>query len=211
MSAIKTVSLAGIKDALLRLSANIVGDSSKSILPFIPRPIRYLLVLLLVVNARSFPFAWHCEFPYVWVIFMPINLVQSDRMFSPVAYLRFKWWTVKLLGQSRDKWLDSRQKIGRNPFSPNICTPYKSWASPDESDYNIHLSNSSYAKTLDAVRMNCALECFLALFRDGGWIALGGTHFDYIREIPIGASYEVRSSFGSWDGKWVRRDVHFGH
>lgn len=126
-------------------------------------------------------------------------------MFGPIAYLRFKWWTVKLFSsQTKDKWLDLRQPIGRNPFTYPVCAPYKSWASPDESDYNMHLSNSSYAKTLDSVRVNCALECFLAFFRDGGWIALGGTNFNYIREIPIGAHYEVRSSIGSWDSKWVR-------
>ncbi|KLO12162.1 hypothetical protein SCHPADRAFT_875833 [Schizopora paradoxa] len=185
MSSIQTISLTGVRNALKSLGELVWGDSSKSILPFIPRPIRYLVVLLLIVNARSFPFTWHY------------------RMFSPVAFLRLNWWIVRLSGQSKEKWLDSRQPIGRSPFSPNICKPYKSWASPDESDYNIHLSNSSYAKTLDAVRLNCALECFLAFFRDGGWIALGGTHFNFIREIPIGASYEVRSTFGSWDGKWM--------
>lgn len=201
-----------VKEAFVRLGALIFGDSSRSILPFVPRPVRYLLLLLLLVNARSFPLTWHCELQIVKQFSLIIDLVQSDRMFSPVARLRFKWWSLKLTlssAQSKEKWLDSRQPIGLNPFSAAVYTPYSSWASPDESDYNMHLSNSSYAKTLDAVRLNCALEYFLAFFRDGGWIALGGTHFNFIREIPIGAHYDVRSSFGAWDGKWVRRVVSF--
>lgn len=109
----------------------------------------------------------------------------------------------------------------------------------DESDFNGHLSNSSYAKvscgiifedqsplftqrkTLDAARFKAALELFPMLFRAGGWIALAGefsasgialfdlilylaTHYNFIREIPMLASYEIRMSTASWDQKWVR-------
>ena len=42
----------------LRLSG---GNASQSILPFIPRPIRFLLFLILLLNCRSFPFLWHSE------------------------------------------------------------------------------------------------------------------------------------------------------
>ncbi len=60
--------------------------------------------------------------------------------------------------------------------------------------------------------------------RTGGWVALAGksgfshpeerhvsdmwcllgTHFHFIREIPILARYEVRSQIVGWDHKWVR-------
>lgn len=29
------------------------------------------------------------------------------------------------------------------------------------------------------------------------------THYNFIREIPILAQYEVRVSIGTWDQKWV--------
>jgi hypothetical protein len=33
------------------------------------------------------------------------------------------------------------------------------------------------------------------------------THFDFIREIPIWAKYEVRITIGAWDHKWVRANI----
>lgn len=38
-----------------------MANSSKSILPFIPRSIRYALLVVLLANVRSWPFVWHCE------------------------------------------------------------------------------------------------------------------------------------------------------
>jgi hypothetical protein len=79
--------------------------------------------------------------------------------------------------------------------------------------------------------MKSALVLFPYYVRTGGWIALAGklssplpskekvkieqrhvsdtwcspgTHFHFIREIPILARYEVRSQIVGWDHKWVR-------
>jgi hypothetical protein len=74
--------------------------------------------------------------------------------------------------------------------------------------------------------MKSALMIFPYYVRTGGWIALAGkrflsspkektkptarftcspgTHFHFIREIPILARYEVRSQIVGWDHKWVR-------
>lgn len=81
---------------------------------------------------------------------------------------------------------------------------YKTWVSPDDTDYNIHLSNSCYSKLLDMVRMKFALATLTPAFREGCWIALGATHARFIREIPSGKNYEVRVYTGGWDEKWVR-------
>lgn len=116
---------------------------------------------------------------------------------------------------------------------------------PDDCDFNLHLSNSCYAKvspgrsvtsvashghilqSLDCARLQHALKCFPTLFRTGGWMALGGellvtlhavlfslncsfslfslgTHYNFLREIPILSRYEVRVSIAAWDNKWVR-------
>ncbi|KAL0578676.1 hypothetical protein V5O48_003296 [Marasmius crinis-equi] len=39
--------------------------------------------------------------------------------------------------------------------------------------------------------------------RTDGWMSLAGTHFHFIREIPMMARYEIRVSFVTWDQKWV--------
>jgi hypothetical protein len=100
-----------------------------------------------------------------------------------------------------DEWWDSISPIGEDPF--RMVVPYSSWASLDECDFNGHLSNSSYAKTLDTARFKTALGMFPMFFRAGGCVPLSGTHYHFIREIPMLASYEVRTSIAAWDQKWL--------
>ncbi len=73
----------------------------------------------------------------------------------------------------------------------------------DESDFLGHLSNSSYAKICDMVRFKAALQFFPLFFGVGGWMPLAATHYDFIRELPMFAPYEVRLTIHSWDHKWV--------
>ena len=59
-------------------------------------------------------------------------------------------------------------------------------------------------------------------FRADGWMPLSGkfytkiiyydiliffkgTHYHFIREIPMLSCYEVRTSIAAWDQKWVRQ------
>ena len=32
---------------------------------------------------------------------------------------------------------------------------------------------------------------------------LGGAHYNFIREIPYGINYEIRTTIGGWEDKWV--------
>ncbi|KAG6846619.1 hypothetical protein H0H93_012814, partial [Arthromyces matolae] len=57
-------------------------------------------------------------------------------------------------------------------------------------------------ETLDSARFKAALEMFPRFFAAGGWMALAATHYNFIREIPMLSSYEVRMSIGGWDHKW---------
>lgn len=87
----------------------------------------------------------------------------------------------------------------------------------------MHISNSSYAKNLDPVRMKVLMAWFPIFLSDGWWIGLAGVcnncflilrvtglntiaaHYHYIREIPIGVKYQIRVSIGGWENdKWVR-------
>ncbi|KAM6491308.1 hypothetical protein JOM56_013547 [Amanita muscaria] len=162
------------------------------LLTHLPRFLKYIVYLLLFLNVRSFPFAWHL------------------RVFRPVVAIRLSYLMVKLrtLFMSRrqsegeeDKWVDNICPVGQDPFTTQVS--YYSWASFDDSDGNMHLSNSSYAKTCDAAGLGGALKVFPMLFHLGGYMALAATHFEFIKEIPILASYEVRVTIGSWDQKWM--------
>ncbi|KAJ3571317.1 hypothetical protein NP233_g3830 [Leucocoprinus birnbaumii] len=102
------------------------------------------------------------------------------------AYHLVLWWTMfyseKAQAKQIDEWLDARLSIGEDPFDKTWV--YKTRASSlgirapaiDDSDYNNHLNNSSYAKIC--------------------------THFIYLKENPMMAEYEVRTSLASWDQKW---------
>ncbi|EJD06307.1 uncharacterized protein FOMMEDRAFT_16925 [Fomitiporia mediterranea MF3/22] len=187
MSLASISSLSPIRDFVANL---LRGDASRSIVPFIPRPLRLLFLIVLILNCRSLPFVWHL------------------RVFRPVLYIRLKRWFLSFSSKkTQEAWFDSLCPIGRSPFE--LKSVYTTWASLDESDYNIHLSNSSYAKVLDMLRLKYALSHMVTVFRDGCWLALGATSLRFMREIPMGTKYEVRMYFGSWDSKWIYAIARF--
>ncbi|KAG2159162.1 uncharacterized protein EDB93DRAFT_1118583 [Suillus bovinus] len=153
---------------------------------------KYIFLVLLFVNCRSLPFAWHI------------------RVFLPVLRLRLQYYLLRLRILFKPKevrakiladWGEDLCPIGANPFE--LVSIHRSWTSVDDVDYNGHLSNSSYAKALDAARLKLVLKTVPAFARSGGWMALGSTHFHFIREIPFLSSYEIRLSIGAWDNKWM--------
>ncbi|KAF8805000.1 hypothetical protein BYT27DRAFT_7142973 [Phlegmacium glaucopus] len=158
----------------------------------LPRVAKILISLLFLLNMRSWPLMWHFR------VFRPVFALRLQHHWVSICSL-FRSSSVKL--KMSDDWWDSIAPIGDNPFTRVVT--YKSWASLDESDFNGHLSNSSYAKTLDAARFKAALAMFPMFFRGSGWMALAATHYHFIREIPILATYEVRTSIAAWDQKWV--------
>ena len=52
--------------------------------------------------------------------------------------------------------------------------------------------------------MNAVAEIWFPFMVDGGWMALEGSYYNYVREIPVGADYEIWLSVGGWGEKWVR-------
>ncbi|KAH9035170.1 hypothetical protein EDB83DRAFT_2525126 [Lactarius deliciosus] len=116
-----------------------------------------------------------------------LPLVWHFNVFLPITRL---WWLARrarirtLFSSSTNKndahkFRDDLVPIGQNPLDYTLVT--KAWAGPDDCDYNWHLSNSSYPKFLDLAR----------------------THFQFLREIPMFARYEVRSQIVGWDHKWL--------
>ncbi|KAF5320554.1 hypothetical protein D9611_010687 [Ephemerocybe angulata] len=153
---------------------------------------RWVLAIILVLNVKSWPILWHV------------------RLSRPVVrvLLRDFWHRLRVKFSSRavghrleDKWLDTVPLVGMNPFEYQGV--YRTRATFDECDYNIHLSNSSYAKVLDISRFEALVQLFPLLFRSGAGMALGASHFHFIREIPAMQKFEIRTTIGSWDRKWL--------
>ncbi|KAJ7595317.1 hypothetical protein C8J56DRAFT_922086 [Mycena floridula] len=153
----------------------------------------WIFYFVLLLNARSLPLAWHVK---VWT---PVFRIR-------IRYRLMRWKLYLFLKSSAERkrateeWFDSITPIGQNPFESVVT--YRSWASIDDSDFNLHLSNSSYAKTLDRARFEAVLASFPQFLRAGGILPLAATHFYFVKEIPILSSYEVRTNTGSWDDKW---------
>ncbi|CAE7091089.1 unnamed protein product [Rhizoctonia solani] len=163
--------------------------ASQSLFPFIPKPIKLAFFLVLALNARSWPGVWHFR------VFRSVINYRLNELFNK-------------RGDSH-KFLTSISPIGKSVFptadgsDSGAISVLKAWAALDDCDFNGHLSNSCYAKNLDPARMQAWVEWCPALFTDGAWVALGGAHYHYIREIPMNASYEIRMSIGGWDEKWI--------
>ncbi|KAF7360942.1 Peptidase A1 domain-containing protein [Mycena sanguinolenta] len=163
-----------------------------SVLRLVPTAARYFAILLLVLNAASFPLAWHLR------VFSRLFELHVGHLWHRATHFH--------LGKERKKlalrdWHESFLPIGVHPFRA-VWTSTR-LVGLDDADFNLHMSNSSYPKTLDSVRFRLALGTFPNLLRCGGWCALAATHFHFIREIPMLTRYEVRTSVGAWDEKWI--------
>ncbi|KAJ3865809.1 hypothetical protein EV359DRAFT_6474, partial [Lentinula novae-zelandiae] len=99
-----------------------------------------------------------------------------------------------------ESWLGSVTPVGAHPFEWE--GRYDTWVGPDDSDFNMHMSNSSYPKILDFARTKASLELFPQFLRVGGHVALSSTHFHFINELPLFSKYQIRLSIGAWDEKW---------
>ncbi|QRW11607.1 glycoside hydrolase family 61 protein [Ceratobasidium sp. AG-Ba] len=165
------------------------SEASRSILPFIPRPVKWLALIVFLFNIKSWPGVWHAR------VFRPVFKIRLSGLFIKRGK-EPEWWTRK-------------SPVGRSVFptedgsDKGALSVLKCWASPDDCDWNGHLSNSCYARNLDPARMQACIDWFPSYFGDGGWVALGGAHYHYIREIPVNASYEIRVSIGGWEDKWI--------
>ncbi|KAJ7871915.1 hypothetical protein B0H13DRAFT_1634086 [Mycena leptocephala] len=157
-----------------------------------PTTAKYIAILLLVLNANSFPLVWHVR---VW-----------SAAFELRGALLWHRLTHFYLGKEAKKaalrgWYEAHLPIGVHPF--RTVWTYERFVGFDDSDFNLHMSNSSYAMALDSARFRLALATFPNIFRCGGWVPLAATHFHYIREIPMLTHYEVRTTIGAWDEKWI--------
>ncbi|KIK74397.1 hypothetical protein PAXRUDRAFT_836001 [Paxillus rubicundulus Ve08.2h10] len=154
--------------------------------------LKYVACIILLVNANSLPFVWHIRVSWPFLVAKLEYMLRASLIFTPKAER----------ARTLVAWVEGLSPVGANPFE--LVTVYRTWAGLDDSDmFGMHLSNSSYAKALDSVRLRALVKSFPTWGRSGGVFALGATHYHFIREIPALATYEVRYSIGSWDNKWM--------
>ncbi|CAO1628205.1 unnamed protein product [Sympodiomycopsis kandeliae] len=168
-----------------------------SVLPhFLPRLPTWLtnsLLVLIVLNIKSFPLVWHF------------------RIFLPVVKQIFKGRTLSLKRNDRDGTTTRKStgrviKLNALPIGKDL---FEEWVYTDEvagfddCDYMGHVSNSSYPRLLDFARTKLMLPHFYRFHSDGGRVFLGGSSFHFHREIPLGSRFEIALRVVSWDDKWV--------
>lgn len=153
--------------------------------------LRVLFGLLVVANIRSTPLLWHIR---VW--YPAIKAIVRAR----ACFL-----TPKSQALSH-KAIQPQLRLETLPIGKDIfedMSSYSFLATLDECDWNSHLSNSSYSRSLDCARMAHNVPRFIKMFSDGGSVALGGSGFSFHREIPMLARYTIRMSVEAWDDKWL--------
>jgi Thioesterase-like superfamily len=150
-----------------------------------------LLLLYLLANFKSLPFAWHIRILYHFLTNVSRKPIPPKPLPSP----------------------SSARKILTHPlFTP---TQIKIHSPLLETDYNLHKSNSTYLTDMDVSRTKLITRLFSPAFKklniqlegDGFRgrmvVALGGVHVTFRKEIGIYEKVGVRSRVLGWDGKWV--------
>ncbi|KAI0051605.1 hypothetical protein FA95DRAFT_1485149 [Auriscalpium vulgare] len=152
----------------------------------------WIVLVLVLFNFRSFPVGWHIR-----LIKTVIGVLLRSLWFD-AKHIHLPKKTRAALKQA---WWEALSPIGLNPF--DVVAVYKTWAGPDDCDYNLHLNNSSYAKSFDVARMSAGMKYLPTFIRSGGFVIAGATHFSFLREIRMFSKYEVHVSIASWDEKWL--------
>ncbi|KAI0092241.1 hypothetical protein BDY19DRAFT_885016 [Irpex rosettiformis] len=188
----------GFAQLLSGVFAGRVGGVLQGVAASVPTVLKYVLGLLLLVNIRSWPLIWH------WHVFSP---VVHYRLSVISLNIRTAFLSKQKKLEAKDRFLQGLCPVGKDPIKFTINVG--SWAGPDDCDFNMHLSNSSYPKHLDWARFRAALHWGPTFFRAGGWIALGETHFKFLREIPMFSKFEMRMNLVAWDNKWLYLVVRY--
>ncbi|KZP00550.1 hypothetical protein CALVIDRAFT_595341 [Calocera viscosa TUFC12733] len=158
-----------------------------AMLPYAGKVLKYTFFLLLALNARSLPLMWHIRI-----------LFKANWM----------WYLRRRLSGNTRKFMEFCSPIGKSPFE--VIHVMQGLATLDDCDMFGHLSNSSYAKTLDIVRLQVGAQFFPSWYSiHRGVTPLGGADYSFIKEIPILGRYEMRTAIGGWDHKWMYLITYF--
>ncbi|KAJ6596274.1 hypothetical protein DFH09DRAFT_1357396 [Mycena vulgaris] len=126
----------------------------------LPTAAKCLVLLLFALNAGSWSLVWHLR---------DFSSVIEARDAIQLFKLRHLFASREKRAAALKRLYESCMPIGVHPFR-KVWT-YRSWVSIDDSDFNLHMSNSSYAKvcTGRCARFPLALATFPSLLRCGGF------------------------------------------
>ncbi|TIB95478.1 hypothetical protein E3Q18_03719 [Wallemia mellicola] len=149
------------------------------------------------------------------------DLVNIVKEYTPVLLSISKYCVVALIALNMNsfplvwhfrtfgcvywhKWFGNHERsVGIDPFKTVSTRKYI--ATIDDCDaFGFHLSNSSYAKNLDSARLDAWVELNYRLFKEAQvWTPLGASSYYFVKEIPFGKRYEIRTSIGAFEqDKW---------
>jgi acyl-CoA thioesterase FadM len=173
--------------------------------PFLPSSWRTTLLVYLIVNLKSLPFAWHIRILYHFIR-------NVSRTPIPPKQLALKT-TNNDSDPATGSNHSSNRKILTHPlFAPTQITTHTPLL---ETDYNMHKSNSTYLSDMDVSRTQLLTrlcspglrKVSIQLEKEGYkgriLIVLGAVHVTFKREIGIYERVAVRSRVLSWDDKWL--------
>jgi acyl-CoA thioesterase FadM len=168
---------------------------------FLPSWRTTLLLIYLIANLKSLPFAWHIRVLYHFIA----NI--SRKPIPP------KQLATKTINNDPATAGTSRRKILTHPlFAPTQITTHTPLL---ETDYNMHKSNSTYFSDMDVSRTKLVTRlCSPGIrkvnvqlekegYRGRIVVVLGAVHVTFKREIGIYERVAVRSRVLSWDDKWL--------
>ena len=94
------------------------------------RALKVVIFLLFLVNARSWPLAWHCTFMFLTTETHKITLVLIDKVLvEPIVAIRARYRFHRLSTlflpahvreERRAEWLRKLGPVGQNPFTFEI-------------------------------------------------------------------------------------------
>lgn len=145
------------------------------------------LSALAFVNRRSLPLGWHIRLFSLYYYYR----IKAIPFFLPKSHTTNSQPPLRL----------DQIPLGQDIFKYEHVLHLK--ASYDDCDFWGHMSNSSYPKAMDFGRMAMSSRAYMQLAIDGAWIALRGTQFTFLKEIPIGKRYQLRLRLETWDDKWL--------
>lgn len=127
---------------------------SPQVRSMLPGVLKYLAGAIILVNFRGWPFAWHGQSYLVHILrCLRIHSSRIARIYllAWAVRLRFLFRRITLLLKPRAtrkkleaEWLEKLSPVGANPLTWK--TSFTTWCGPDDSDFNMHMSNSSYPK-----------------------------------------------------------------
>ncbi|KAJ7469178.1 hypothetical protein FB451DRAFT_1400737 [Mycena latifolia] len=170
------VQLIGLKEmpsTALARSPSALPPTPTQTLRLAPTAGKFLALLLLLLNAGSSPLVW-----YLRVFSSVIEVHVAFRL----VWLRHRLSSKEERAAALEARHDARMPVGVHPFR-KVWT-YASWVSFDDSEFNLHMNNSSYAKALDSARFRLALATFPNIFRRGGWVPLAGACLALLFFVP---------------------------